>query len=510
MTLPERPADPAPEQEVSSRQVVRAAAWLGFAKLASYALGFVGTIILARILVPEDFGVIALSMAIMSVLAALLELPVTQALIALRAPTEDEFNTAWTISLIRAVLVCLLLLVIASPAARLFNTPEVAGVVVALCVQVLIFGLRNPYFENFARSLNFTWDVIAEVVSKTVQVIVSVAIALIWESYWAFVIGLTAGAFAAMAVTYLSYPKLPRLSLRSPKRLFDYSIWLGLSMIISRLTTESVNLIAGQRFGNAVLGQIHLGNKLSTDISFLFLIPIMRSLFSAFSRLTDDMERFRHACLKAQSATVALAIPLGFGLALVAAPLIPLLLGPNWEMAITIVQFFAPCAGLLIATGPTSSVAMALGRTNLMLKRSLVILVLQLTSLLVGTWLHGFTGFLAAYAFATSVTAVINLFFLKVLTQISVLDQVRNFGRSILATAIMVGIVLFVRPLAEFPDTFLGNLLAVGILALTGTLAYIAAHTLLWIISGRPEGIERLAMIAAGKIRSKLARFGVS
>lgn len=509
MTIHQSLTAPAANQEVSSRSVLRAAAWLAVAKIFSYGLGFAGTIVLARILVPEDFGVIALAIAIMGVVAGLLDLPVTQALIALEKPTDDEFNTAWTISIIRSILVSMLLLAIAQPMAMIFKMPEVSGVIIALTINVIIFGLRNPYFENFARSLNFSWDVITEITSKTVQVIVSVAVALIWKSYWAFVIGLIAGTLTAMTLTYVTYRKLPRLSLRSPNRLFDYSIWLGLSMMVNRLTAESVNLIAGRRFGQGTLGQVHIGNKLSADISHLILVPIIRSLFSAFSRLSNDIHRFRHAYLNAQSATVALAMPVGFGLSLVADPLIPLLLGPGWELAIIIVQFYAPCTGLLLATGPIRSVAMALSRTNLMLKRDVIVLFIQVGGLLLGTWLYDFIGLLAAYAVSTLIATVINLYFLKSLIQISIVDQVKNFSRSILATAVMIGVVLFVRPLAEFSDTFSGNVLTVGILSLTGALAYAAAHVLLWIVSGRPEGIERSALNAAEKIKPKLARFGI-
>lgn len=494
--------------EVSSRQVVRATAWLAVAKIASYGLGFIGTIALARILVPEDFGVIALAMAIIGIMAGLLDLPVTMALIALPSPTDDEFDTAFTISIIRSILVSLLLLAIAQPMAGLFDMPEVAAVIMALTLQQLIFGLRNPYFENFARSMNFGWDVFTEVVSKTVQVIVSIIVALIWQTYWAFVFGLVIGTLVAMILTYVSVgKKFPRLSLGSPRRLFDYSIWLGLSMIVSRLTAESVNLIAGRRFGQATLGQLHIGNKLSSDISSLMLIPIMRSLFSAFSRLSDDIYRFRHAYLKAQAATIALAMPVGFGLALVADPFIPLLLGPGWEEAVTIVQFYAPCAGLLLATGPIRSVAMALSKTGLMLRRDVVVLVIQVTALITGTWLYGFTGFLASYAVSTVIATVINFFFLKGLLDISIVDQVKNFSRSILSTAVMIGVVLAMRPVVGFPDTSVGNFLTVACLASTGALAYGAAHYLLWAISGRPEGVEQALMNVAEKGKGKLARY---
>ncbi|MFN4184084.1 MAG: oligosaccharide flippase family protein [Hyphomonas sp.] len=498
-----------PDHEVSSRSVLRATAWLAFAKLASYGLGFIGTIALARILVPEDFGVIALSMAIIGIMSGLLDLPVTTALIALSSPTDDEFNTAWTISIIRSILISLLLLVIAQPMALLFDMPEVSAVIMVLTLQAMIFGLRNPYFENFARQMNFSWDVFSEIISKVVQVLVSVVVALIWKSYWAFVIGLLAGTLASMIITYVSVRQLPSLSLRSPRRLFDYSIWLGLSMIVSRLTAESVNLIAGRRFGQATLGQVHIGNKLSSDISYLMLIPIMRSLFSAFSRLTDDIYRFRHAYLKAQAATFALAMPVGFGLALIADPFIPLLLGPGWEEAVTIVQFYAPCAGLLLATGPIRSVAMALSRTSLMLRRDVVVLIVQVSCLLLGTWLYGFTGFLASYAISTVIATVINLFFLKGLIQISILDQVRNFIRSMLSTLVMIGAVLAVRQVITFPDTGLWNLLTVALLCLAGAVAYAGAHIAFWIVSGRPEGVEQTVFNVAQKLKPKLARFGI-
>ncbi|MFN3608090.1 MAG: lipopolysaccharide biosynthesis protein [Hyphomonas sp.] len=506
MNNDQTPTAPPPDHEISSRQVVRATAWLAFAKLASYALAFAGTIALARILVPEDFGVIALSMAIMGIVAAFLDIPVTTALIALSSPTEDEFNTAWTISIIRSVIVALLLLAIAYPMAQMFSMPEVGPVIMVLALQMIIFGLRNPYFENFARSMNFTWDVFAEITSKIVQVVVSVAIALIWKSYWAFVIGLLAGTLASMIITYFAARKMPALSLRSPRRLLDYSIWLGLSMIVSRLTTESANLIAGRRFGQAALGQLHIGNKLSSEISYLFLVPIMRSLFSAFSRLSDDINRFRAAYLRAQSATVALALPVGLGLALVADPLIPFLLGPGWEDAVTIVQFYAPCTGLLLATGPIRSVAMSLSRTSLMLRRDVIALIVQVTCLLVGIWLYDFIGFLAGYVVSTVLATIINLFFLKTLLDISVLDQVRNFGRSLLSAAMMVGVVLAVRDVLNLPDTALGKMATVALLSCAGALVYAASHALLWRIFGCPEGIEQSVVNVAQKLKQKLAR----
>jgi PST family polysaccharide transporter len=348
--------------------------------------------------------------------------------------------------------------------------------------------------------------VFAEITSKIVQVVVSVAIALIWQSYWAFVIGMLAGTLASMLITYVAARKLPALSLRSPRRLLDYSIWLGLSMIVSRLTTESANLIAGRRFGQEALGQLHIGNKLSSEISYLFLVPIMRSLFSAFSRLADDINRFRAAYLKAQAATVALAMPVGFGLALVADPLIPFLLGPGWEQAVLIVQFYAPCTGLLLATGPIRSVAMSLSRTSLMLRRDVVALVVQVASLLVGTYFYGFIGFLAGYVVSTVLATVINLFFLKTMLDISVTDQIRNFGRSILSTAIMIGVVLAVGGGINFPETTIGDVLTVAVLSVSGGLVYAVTHALLWSIGGRPEGVEQSVINVAQKVRLKLAR----
>ncbi|MBY9067964.1 lipopolysaccharide biosynthesis protein [Hyphomonas sp. WL0036] len=501
MTDNNTPANFGNEQEVSPGRVIRATAWLGLAKLVSYGLAFLSTIVLARILVPEDFGVIALAMAIIGVLAGLLDVPVTTALVALQSPTDDEFDTAWTISIIRSVLVSLLLFALAYPLAGMFNMPEVAPVIMALSAQLIIFGLRNPYFENFARSLNFTWDVYAEISSKICQIIVSIAVALIWKSYWAFVVGLIAGALASMIVTYIAARRLPKLSLRSPQRLLGYSIWLGMSMVVNRLASESANLIAGKRFGQAMLGELHIGNKLSTDISYIALIPIIRSLLSAFSRLADDMHRFRHAYLKAQAATVAMALPMGVGLALVADPLVPLMLGPGWDRAIIVVQYFAPCASLLMAAGPIRSVAMALGKTRVMLGRDVILLVIRVTCLVIGTWTHGFLGLLVAYVASTILTTIVNLAFLKRLLSIRIVDQVRNFARSIISTLMMAGAVMVVDRSLNLPDTLWDNILTVGVLSATGAATYATVHTLLWLAGGRPDGIEQSALLVARKLK---------
>lgn len=497
---------PETAQVVSERQVIRATVWLMAAKLISHAIAFISTIVLARILVPEDFGVIALSMAVSSVTLALFDLPVTQALIALDSPTDDEFNTAWTISLIRSAIISLALLIAAHPIASAFNMPEVANVIMMLAIHPLIFGLRNPFFENFARQLNFTWDVTAEILAKITQVILSIAVAVIWQTYWAIVAGVLAGAVVSMIVTYVSARRLPRLSLRSPKRLFGYSIWLTFSGMIVRLNLESVNFIAGGRFGQGTLGQLHIGTKLSSEVSYLFLIPVMRSLFSAFSRMSEDMDRFRQAYLKAQSVTIAVGLPIGVGLGLVADPLLPLLLGAGWEQAVTIVQFYAPTVGLLVATGPVHSVGMALNQTRGILMRDIASLLTQITLLFTGLYLFGFIGFLAGYSLAAVAAAAINFVFLKKLIGISLMRQVRNFGRSLIAAAAMAGAVLTIRQVTGIPTDALGQILTVALFAMTGAVTYGLVHIFLWIASGRPDGVERTALNVTHKFAPGLSR----
>ena len=126
---------------ISRQSVFRATARLTGAKTVSYGIGFLSTIVLAWILMPADFGIIALAMAVVT--SVVLELPVTLALIQMDNPTDEDFNTAWTLSILRAFAISVVLLLTAHPIAQFFHMLDVGNVIIVLAIQPVIFAQED-------------------------------------------------------------------------------------------------------------------------------------------------------------------------------------------------------------------------------------------------------------------------------------------------------------------------------------------------------------------------------
>ncbi|KJS25997.1 MAG: hypothetical protein VR75_08655 [Hyphomonadaceae bacterium BRH_c29] len=500
-----QPAAVSEEAIVSPQSVFRAAVWLTGAKIVAYGIGFISTIVLARILVPADFGIIALAMAVVSVSSAVLELPVTLALIQMDDPTDEDFNTAWTLSILRAIAISIFLLVIAHPVARFFHMPHVGNVIMVLAIQPLIFGLRNSHFERYARDLKFSWDITSELLAKSAQFMACVAIALIWKSYWAFVAGVLISAIVGLVVTYVAYPQFPKFSLSSTRKLFGFSAWLGLGAMFNQLNAQTSRFVVASAFGQTSLGQFDIGSRLSTEFSQFLLIPITRSLFSAFSRIVNDAERFRAAYLRSQSTTSAIVMPVGIGLGLMADLLIPLLLGDKWSPAILIVQVYAPTMALTVMAAPIRSVGMALNRTKDLMHRDIVSFLVRVTGMVGGAYFFGFAGFLAAYCLTAIVIVFINLGFLSKFVDVSILQQLRNVSRSLISAACMAIIVMQAKHLVGPLHSPWLTGLEIGVLSALGAISYATCHYFLWHMNGRPDGPEEMGLRVARSLSRRQA-----
>jgi O-antigen/teichoic acid export membrane protein len=160
--------------------MARGAAWMVLMRLVIRAAGLVNMVILARLLVPEDFGLIAMAMLVVGAIDIVSEFNFDVVLIKKQAASRADYDTAWTLSIIRGAVVCLLLIAVADPAAELFDEPRLAAVAAVLALSPLLLGLQNIGVVDFRKRLDFRRDFLLMAGAKVVAVVVTVGLALIW------------------------------------------------------------------------------------------------------------------------------------------------------------------------------------------------------------------------------------------------------------------------------------------------------------------------------------------
>ena len=468
--------------------------WISGARGVGTLLTFVTTIVLARILVPSDFGLIALASTMLAVLTSVTNLSVASALIHLKNATEGHYHTAWTLGLLRGAFLAAIFCLIGWPASYLYSEPRLDNVMYALSISVFVAGLTNPRVIMLKKNLVFWQVFVLQVANNLVAAIVSVGWALVYDDYWALVLGTVSGQITSTGLSYVLLPFRPRLSLKHLRDIFSFSMWLTLGQAVTSLNFRLDQLLIGGFLGRAALGYYSVGTNLAASPSRESVLPLTQTLYPAFSMVSDDVERLRRAYQRAQSVVTAIALPAGIGFVLIADPFVRLAMGDKWAPAIIVIQMIGSIYAFVTLGSLSTPLAMATGATRLLFIRSLQLLLLRLPFIMTGMYLWGLLGLLYARVFVAAVGIIINLRLVQSLTGLSIPTQLRANMRSIVAAGAMVGAVVALQQALSPSVSNLSLAIMIIFSILVGAASYITASLLLWLAAGRPPGPEQEAI----------------
>jgi len=192
-------------------------------------IGLVSTVILARLLTPDDFGVVAMAMVAVALLEVFTQSGVDLALLRTTEPTREHYNAAWSLEIIQGVLLAIVLFMTAPWVGSHFDDARVTDVIRVLSLRALIGGFQNIGVVNFRRDLAFGREFQFGVFKKLSTFVVTIASALILNNYWALVIGQVVGKVLEVGISYRMSAYRPRFSLERVGEIWGFSQWLILS-----------------------------------------------------------------------------------------------------------------------------------------------------------------------------------------------------------------------------------------------------------------------------------------
>jgi O-antigen/teichoic acid export membrane protein len=332
---------------------------------ADRSIAFVSTLILARLLVPEDFGLIAMASLVIGLADVFFELGVNVALIQNRTPSQEHYDTAWTLRIIRTTLAAIVVVLAAPLAATYFNDQRVTLVVQVLAVSLMLSGLENIGVVTFQKEMQFGREFQFLFCKRIVGFIATVVAAWFIRSYWAMVIGALAGRTFGVALSFAMHPMRPHLSLKKFGEIFSVSQWMLVRSIGGYLELKLHYAIVGARESASVLGAYSLGSEISALPTSELLAPVNRVLFPAFVRVKDDLVELKRVVLLAQGVQTMIAMPAAIGLILVSSEAVLLLLGEKWMSAVPFVEIFALISFLTSIATSGWYVLLTLGKIRL-------------------------------------------------------------------------------------------------------------------------------------------------
>jgi lipopolysaccharide exporter len=494
------------------RTLARGSAWMIGFRLLDRCVGLVSMLVLARVLTPADFGLVAMATAMIALVELFGTFGLEVALIQRPGATREHFDSAWTMNVLIGASVACVLLLSAWPLARFYDDPRLIALVAFLALGPLIQGAENIGVVAFRKELNFDREFRFLLSKRLLSFAITVTLALWLRSYWALAIGMVFGRLAGVAISYALHPFRPRWSLSRAGDLLHFSLWLVAQNLFVFLKDRAPDFIIGKFAGPHALGMWSVANELSNLVGTELISPMNRAALPTYSRLAEDRVALGGAYLSAAGLVALLVMPLVVGLAAVAPLVVAVLLGPQWHEVGPLISLLAFHGLTDVFLRTAASAVLARGRPDVFVK----IYALQVCFLLpLSFWLtreYGVQGAVVATVATALVLLPLNATLVARAIGVTARQLLATAWRPLLAVAIMYGVTVLAQPAIDTATLTAGRaLVKLALFVPLGAATYIVAELSIWSLCGRPSGAETtLLALAAGYWRRMTGRAEVS
>ncbi|MCI0454776.1 MAG: lipopolysaccharide biosynthesis protein [Candidatus Dadabacteria bacterium] len=353
--------------ETLTHRVVISGFWVFILRVLQKVIGLVKLVVLARVLTPEDFGLIGIALITIATLEMFSTTGFQQALIQKKENIDLYLNTSWTVSIVRGTLLFLILLIVAPYAAVFFSSTESKSVIQVIAVSILFQAFTNIGIIYFRKDLEFNRHFIYELVGTLVEFIVSVSTALILRNVWSIVFGVIAGNFATCLISYYLHPYRPRLSIDfgKAKELWKFGKWLSGTSILNFLITQGDDIFIGKILGATALGFYQMAYRISNVPATEVTHVISQVIFPAYSKLQSDISKLRRAFLQTVELSAIISLPLAASIYILAQDFVYLFLGDKWNASISAIKVLALWGAIRSISSSMGPLFNALGKPRI-------------------------------------------------------------------------------------------------------------------------------------------------
>lgn len=446
------------------RQAMTATFWSASDALSRQGLQFATTIVLARVLTPADFGVIAMLAIFIGFAGILADGGFSAALIQRQDVTHDDESTVFWYNLLIGAALALLLACAGPWIADFYREPRLRLVSAAMSFAVLASALGAIHFALLVKQLDFRTQALAGGLGSIVAAIVSISMALRGYGVWALVAQAVLSAAATTAFLWWLHPWRPSLVFRkaSVRKLAGFGGYHLASTLLESAYTRFYSLLAGRLFGARALGfYANAENTRQLPASFLASL-VARVALPMLSRVQHDPSLARRGLQVSIRTMMLLYAPIMLAMVALADLVVEVLYGRQWLAAVPLLRVLA-FAGLLYPVHMINLHAlMAQGHARIMFRLELAKKAIGVVLLLIGAW-YGLAGLAWSQVVHSALSLAINSHYSRKFLGYGAFAQLRDAAPPILAAAVASAVALLVANVLQIhPAAKLIVLLAIG------------------------------------------------
>jgi O-antigen/teichoic acid export membrane protein len=386
----------------SKDDVVTGIKWTSVSNFGRRILSLLVNIILARLLLPEDFGLVAMAAVVLGFIDIFKDLGTGAALIQRKQVSDDLFSSIFWFNVGFGVLATGITIACAPLVAAFYQEPRVTPVLMAMSVSFLLSALTIVHNGLMQRQMRFVALAKIEVAAAAVSYTIGIGAALLGHGVWSLVYQVVSNSAVFLVLIWFASSWRPRFAFHwaEVRSVMSYSLNLAVFNVFFYFAQNVDNFLIGRYLGSGALGYYDLAYKLMTFPMQAISAVFGKVMLPFYARAQEDLPRFRQAFLRSAEAIAFITFPLMLGLLATREPFVMTVFGPKWTPVITLLALFAPVAAIRSITTTTGSIFMAMGRADLQLRWGVFTNLFVIAGLVIGLqW--GIVGVAAGFTIAT-------------------------------------------------------------------------------------------------------------
>jgi O-antigen/teichoic acid export membrane protein len=442
------PADHGSESGALQGRVARGLTWTLIDTWGTQILGLIVFAILANILLPDAFGLVALAAVFVAFAQLLVDQGLGDALIQRPSVTRSEIDTAFWVAVLTGILLTIAGIALAGPIASALHEPRLEQILQVLSLTFIFAALNSIPMALLRREMRFRSLAIRKLSAVAAGGVVGVVMAAWNYGAWALVGQQLTAAVVSVLTLWTVSPWRPglRVSRSDFRSLFSFGINVVAGDILNFLSRNVDNLLIGAVLGVVPLGFYAVGYRI-LDTSQQLLVNFARKLaFPIFARLQHDPKRLRRAYSRVTRAISVVILPGYVGLALVAQEAVVVLFGQRWITS-------GPVAGVLFLIGPVLTVQLfsgalmnGVGHPEVTFRIRLITTIVNVGGFFIAVFFfRDIVVVAAAFVVRGYLLMPLILWWVSRYAHIDVRTQLSGLGRPALATAVMAVVVIGVK-----------------------------------------------------------------
>jgi PST family polysaccharide transporter len=428
------------------RSAAKGAIWVGLSEILAQGLSLGSQIVLARVLLPADFGVVAMAAVVNAVAYAVIDLGFNEAIIQRKEITQDHLSTAFWVICAMGITLCIITIAI-SPLVADFYGNELVGPVLRLSsLSFIITSSGAVHGALLRRRMEFSKFSVASLSETAIYLVASVSMAFAGLGIWSLVLGGLAGEIGYVSLRWVLcrwHPSI-RFSLKSLKDLRKFGLNVMAAKVVYYATVRLDNLMIGKFMSSAAVGFYNLGGRTVAQPADVVRLSLSRVILPAFSMIQDEEERLRRGFIRSTAFLSLMALPIFTGLALVTPELIKVVFGEKWAPAIPPMQILCIMGAVTLIGRTNTPLFQAKGRPDIDLKFSLLNIAVLVPCLVIGIR-FGTVGVALGESTAAIILWLIRQIFANRLINLSMRDYFLSLLPAAVGSAVMAVAVLVVR-----------------------------------------------------------------